>query len=154
MFKELQITCPVSSNKVNENVARITSFFTIVFTLLSLFTGNPLFVTLLAADFAIRAFTLKGNSPVRILSRTIWKYFRIKEKLTDAAPKRFAAGLGFLFCNAISLFLIMQLNYAAYYSAGIILLCAFLEGAFSFCLGCITYTYLILPFRRKIKIEN
>lgn len=150
MFGKLQVTCPVSLNKVNENIARLNALFTIFFVILSLISNSPFFVLFLAADFAIRAFTFNGKSPIKVVSKKIGKLIHVKQKLTDASPKRFAAGLGYVFSLIIGIFQLLHLTAAAYYPAAIILSCAFLESAFSFCFGCITYSYFVLPFRKSL----
>jgi hypothetical protein len=70
----------------------------------------------------------------------------LNKKGTDKAPKIFAARLGFLISFIISLLFVFHLNSAAMVVAGILVFFATLEFALAVCMGCIIYTYLILPF--------
>jgi hypothetical protein len=138
----IDTTCPVSGERINGNAARAAAFYTIVLTSVSLLTGNYFLSALLALDFGIRAFGPAWLSLIRLLSVTTVNMFGIAPHPVDAAPKKFAAGLGMVFCLAIG---IMQYYHAVIPSlitGTLLLICAFLEGAFAFCLGCIIYTFL------------
>jgi len=149
MKETIDISCPVSPDRINENVARSAAFFTIVITLAGLFINNPLIFTLLAIDFSIRAFTTGKGSFIKYGSKKVVKFFGIKEKPVDAAPKKFAAGLGMAFCFIIAVFQVSGYYFAANVTGGILLFCAVLEGAFGICLGCIVYSFFIFSLIKK-----
>ena len=144
------ISCPVSVNRVDESVVRTVSIFVFTITLIILYTGNYFISGFLAIDFAIRAFTNGNASPLKIISKKIAEIFKFKKKPIDAAPKKFAAGLGLLFSTLIALFQILHLTTFAQLTGGILIFCALLEGLAGICLGCIVYSILILPLRNKL----
>ena len=150
MAQNINIICPISADRVNENVARVGAFFVILLTLAGLFTGFwPLFFAL-GADFALRSFTSGELSPIRFAAKwTAKQVLNLGEKPTDAAPKKFAAGVGVAFSLAIGLLLLLQWNTAALVVGGILLTCAALESFLGFCVGCVVYTALVVPFLKK-----
>lgn len=143
-----EISCPVSSYRINENVVRTAAFFVIILTGLSLYLNNSLLSLLLGFDFALRAFTTGEFSPVKLISKKTTKWLFTKVKLTDAAPKKFAAGIGMTFCLLITIFQILHFTTLASTIGFILIFCALLEGGMGICLGCIVYTYVILPFKK------
>ncbi|CAN5200754.1 DUF4395 domain-containing protein [soil metagenome] len=143
MKNSISITCPISAERVNENSVRVAAIYTIFIAGLALLTNNYLITLLLAADFGIRAFFFGKFSPLRWISSLTAKVFGLKPKPVDAAPKRFAAGVGFAFCVFISVALYFHFPVAAYIGGGILILCAFLEGVFAFCVGCVIYTSIL-----------
>jgi hypothetical protein len=70
-------------------------------------------------------------------------------KLIDKAPKVFAARLGFLMTTVIAGLFIFNLKIASILVVGILIFFAGLEFLFAICVGCMIYTYLILPFYKK-----
>lgn len=143
------IVCPVSGEKINESVARIAAFITIVITALALVFKLPLLLLVLGADFALRSFTTGAYSPVKYASKQLFRLSWLGEKIGDAAPKKFAAGIGFVFSLAIGALLFAHYYVAANLLASALLFCAALEAFAGYCVGCVIYTYAVLPFVRK-----
>jgi hypothetical protein len=146
----IDISCPVSTARINENVARAAAFYVIAVATAGILLNSYIIIFLLAADFALRAFTNGNASPVKFLSKQTVKLLNIQARLTDAAPKKFAAGMGFVFCAAIASLLLAGLFTAAAVVAGVLFFCALLEGAAGICLGCIVYTLMVLPLTKKL----
>jgi hypothetical protein len=147
----INIICPVSETKVNENAARISAAGTIIIAALGLYFNSFLIFAFLAADFSIRAYTPAGSSPIKYITQLIVNFLKIKNKPIGAAQKKFAAELGFILSIAICLLMIFG-NYLAVNILGFILIFfAFLEAVFNFCFGCVVYTYIALPLLRKEK---
>lgn len=142
----LNISCPVSAERINENAARAAAFVVIAITAAGVAFNNYILFVLLALDFGLRAFASGNASPVRFLAKQIVQLLHIAPKPADAAPKKFAAGVGLVFSAAIAAFIFAGLTTAAFVTAGVLLFCALLEGAFGICLGCIVYTFTVLPF--------
>jgi hypothetical protein len=139
----IYIVCPVSDSKTDENVTRIAAVITATITVAALVANSYIILFLLAADFAVRSFTPGTGSLLKILSGQIAGMFNIRNKKhTDAAPKKFAALLGMTFSLLAGLFLVVQLPVAALITASILVFCAFLEGIFGYCLGCLVYSFL------------
>ena len=149
MKVNVNINCPVSADKVNEHVVRAAAFFTIGIVAIGLYYNQPFIVLLLAVDFMLRAFTDGNYSPVKFFAKKMVVILNSKPKLTDAAPKKFAASLGVLFCMLIVFFQLIKYTLIANFIAGMLLVCAGLEGALGICLGCIVYTFFVLPFYSK-----
>lgn len=149
MKRIIDTTCPVSGERINGNAARAAAFFTIAITLTGFFSGNYFIALLLAVDFALRAFRLNEYSLIRLLAVTTVNVLQVKTHPVDAAPKRFAAGLGMIFCLAIAIFQMTGLSLPASFTVWMLTGCALLEGALGFCLGCVVYTFLlkIIPGR-------
>lgn len=140
-----QLVCPVSNEKINENLTRLNAFFTILLIAAGFVFNNVLFPLLLLGDFFIRAFTKSKFSPVSYLSQSVAALLHLSKKPIDKAPKIFAARLGFLMTLVIAVLFLLQLYTASLIVASVLVLFAFLEFAFGICVGCFIYTYFVLP---------
>lgn len=118
----------------------------IILVLLGFMLNSVFFFLFLMADFYVRGFTKIKFSPMGYISYQMVGALNLNKKGTDKAPKIFAARLGFLISFIISLLFVFHLNSAAMVVAGILVFFATLEFALAVCMGCIIYTYLILPF--------
>ncbi len=144
MIKNL--VCPVSEEKVNEQVTRINAFLTILLVAAGFMFHSALFFIFLMADFYIRAFTKLKFSPVSYISAKLANALNLNKKPISKAQKVFAARLGFVMTLAIVILYLLNLITAAAVVAGILVFFATLEFALAICVGCIIYTYLVLPF--------
>lgn len=143
MKRYIDVICPVSDARADENVARTAAMFTVLITAAAIMTESYVILLLLSADFAIRSFSSGIASPLKIVSNQIAGALGIKnKKVIDAAPKKFAALLGMTFSLLAGVFMIMQLPVVAVVTASILIFCAFLEAVFGFCLGCFVYSLL------------
>ncbi len=149
------ITCPVSEQRVDENATRVGAFLVIVIAVVALYTGVYWLSILLAVDFAIRAFTNEGTfSPIKQVSKLVSTQLNLPKKPIDAAPKKFAAGVGFAFAISIAVAQFFLFANTAYAIGSVLLVCALLESFFAYCVGCVVYTYLVLPLlKTKINAE-
>jgi hypothetical protein len=146
----IDILCPVSSDKIDENVTRTIAVYTILFTTTAIMVESFLIMLLLTVDFSVRAFTTGKASPLKFLAVHTAGMLEIKnKKLTDAAPKKFAALLGMTFSFLTALFMIMQLPVMAIIIASALVFCALLDGIFGYCLGCVIYTVVTSPVRKN-----
>lgn len=147
---EQELSCPVSPDRVNETVVRTIAVLVLACSCCLLYFQSPIAAFLLALDFSVRAFGNGKLSPLRQVALAITQALRLPAKPIDAAPKKFAAGVGVAFSLIIAFSFLMGWPFVAY-SAGVILLaCAFLEGALGFCVGCVVYSYLVLPFLKGL----
>ena len=69
--------------------------------------------------------------------------------MIDKAPKIFAARLGFLMTTVIAVLFILHLQILSMIVAGILIFFATLEFVFAICVGCMIYSYVIVPFYKK-----
>jgi Domain of unknown function (DUF4395) len=153
MLSKSKITCPISTQKANENVARMIALFVITISLLSVVFNNYLLTAFLALDFTIRTFTSGNYSVLKFVSKQIALVFRIKEKPVDAEPKKFAASLGLFFSFSICILQFLDEFFAGKVVGSVLIFCALLEAAVSVCLGCMVYSYFILPLKNKIETQ-
>ena len=144
-----QIVCPISDERINEHVTRLNAFFGVLIVVAGFVFNSVIFFLFLLADFYIRAFTKVKFSPISYISISMANAFNLDNKSTDKAPKIFAARLGFLMTLTIIFLFLFELKTAALVVGGILAFFATLEFALAVCMGCIMYTYLILPFYRK-----
>ena len=140
-----QLVCPVSNEKINENLTRLNAFFTILLVAAGFVFNSVLFPLFLLGDFFIRAFTKSKFSPVSYLSQSVASLLHLSKKPIDKAPKIFAARLGFIMTLVIAVLFILQLYTVSLVVASVLTVFAFLEFAFGICVGCYIYTYFVLP---------
>jgi Domain of unknown function (DUF4395) len=69
MAQNINITCPVSPDRINEYVARVAAFYVIALSIVGLITSSWLLFLVLAIDFALRSFTSGDSSPIRRVSK-------------------------------------------------------------------------------------
>lgn len=143
------LVCPISEQRVNEQVTRLNAMFTIGITILAMVINSVALLVFMMADFYIRAFTDLKYSPISYVSHSLSNTLSLPVKLIDKAPKIFAARLGFLMSLTITALYILGFHLASYLVAGILVFFAGLEFIFAICVGCLIYTYAVLPFYRK-----
>lgn len=139
------INCPVSADKADENIIRISSLLSLFVLAIGMLISSEIIIFLLSADFGLRAFTNGKFSVIRYFSKKIGIFLSLPEKHIDAAPKKFAAGLGTVFSVIIGIFLLTGNLLFAYAFAVILGICALLEGIFALCIGCHIYSWIIIP---------
>jgi Domain of unknown function (DUF4395) len=139
---ENDVQCPVDLVLINENKARLTAFFVLILSTTFLVTGLWILIAFLVLDFFLRANSLSKYSLLAILSDVIIKQLKIKNKPTDRAPKRFAAGVGLIFTGGILILALLHLAIATIVVTAVLLLFAFLESFVGFCAGCYAYSLL------------
>jgi hypothetical protein len=134
--------CPVSGEKLNETVVRLVAFSVVVIACIAALSHWVLVSLFLALDFSIRAFGSGEYSWLRYLAILLSRFFHLKNKSVDAAPKKFAAALGFAFSLSAAVLQLLHYNAAANVVLGILIFCALLESFLSICLGCMVYGWL------------
>lgn len=143
------LVCPISEEKINEHVTRINAFLTVMIVVAGFVLNSVLFFVFLLADFYIRAFTQLKYSPIGYVSSRLANALNLHKKQVNKAQKVFAARLGFIMTLAISVLIFFEMGTAAMIVGGILVFFATLEFALAICVGCIIYTYLVLPFYSK-----
>ncbi len=147
------LICPVSKDRVNKNIIRMTGFMVALTVVLYVITKQPLIIGFLALDFIIRAFSIFKFSPISLIACGINIAFKVKPKLTDKAPKLFAARVGVLFTSVSFLLYFVSIP-ASLIVASILVVFALMESLFDFCVGCVVYTYVVLPIHKKNLVKN
>ena len=137
-------------NRVNENVVRLVAFFALVFGLATIATGWVALPLYLSVDFFFRAFT-NIKPPFALAGQQLARSLKLEVKPIYAPPKKFAAGVGFVFSVTISALLLAGLVDTARAVAGVLVLFATLESAFAICAGCYVYSWIVAPLIEKFK---
>lgn len=148
-MKIQNIVCPVSSEKVDSNVSRLTVFLNVLLMILFLVFLNPVFIIVVTADYFIRAFFKVEYSPLRLLAMAICGTFGLPKKPINLAQKIFASRLGFLCAFAATVSFFAGSQTTALIIISLLGVLSTLDSVFNFCLGCVIYNYLVLPFYRK-----
>jgi hypothetical protein len=143
----------LSKYYTDENVVRFIAAQVIVLSLVSLGTHWIWLISLLTVDFGLRAFTL-GPSPLAALAKIMVSLFQLKPKPIFAAPKKFAALIGFIFSTIVLLLFLGRFYKVAYFIGGILIVCAILESVFKICLGCYLYDWLVAPVVNRRNNKN
>ncbi len=143
--------CPISNQKIDENVARLNGAFVVLFLALFLVTQNILIVFALLIDFILRSVELSKYSPLANASKYIVNILNIKKQVINAGPKIFAARIGVVFNLAIVFTSYLNFDILTISIVGIFAFCAFLESAFGFCVACKLYPF-VYKFTNKTSI--
>ncbi len=143
------LVCPISDQRVNKQITRLNAMLTIGIIVLAFGLNSVFLFVFLMADFFIRAFTNVKFSPISFASYSLSNALNLPIRMIDKAPKIFAARLGFLMTMAIAVLFIFSFKIAAIAVATILIFFASLEFFLAICVGCLIYTYLILPFYKK-----
>jgi len=144
MFRD--IVCPVSSERLNKRACRVGATLTAALLLLFFLTNWWPVIAFILLDYVVRVFT-RQTAPIAMLSNEILRALRVAPVSMDKAPKAFAWRVGFIMAAASA----AAFPFSTVVSADLALaLAAFnvLDGFCNFCVGCILYTYVILPRMR------
>ena len=144
----MSVSCPISLKRVDSNMVRIIAFQVALFTIMLLVTQESIFAMVLLFDFLIRAMRLNYLSPFQLFGNFILSLSSLTPKLCDESPKRFALYLGLIISSSLVVLFVMGVNTLATVISIILLICAVLEMAFDFCIGCKIYYYIQLISRR------
>ncbi len=142
------LICPISTQRINRHVVRLTGFMMASMISLYLLTGNITFILAIVLDYFIRAFTNFPYSPFSWLAMQIVSQFNWPTRQIDKAPKIFAARVGWLFAAATAVLYFVSVPVSIIVGATLMTF-ALLESIFDFCVGCIVYTYIVLPLMRE-----
>lgn len=132
-------SCPISTNRVDANMVRVISLQVSLFAVILLFTQESFFALVLLFDFTVRTLRLSKFSPFHLIAEFVLTVWGIAPKLCDESPKRFALYLGLVISLVLVVLFAAGLTTIATFLAVILLICALLETAFDFCIGCKLY---------------
>ncbi|MCF6207720.1 MAG: DUF4395 domain-containing protein [Sulfurovum sp.] len=137
-------SCPISQRRIDSNLVRIVSFWVLLFTLLFAVTQMLPFLMIVLFDFIARVLRQETFSPFRQMARFILSLWDVKPRYTNEAPKRFALFLGLGMTLVITLLALLGFVKTAVFVSVVLMICAFLEVLFDFCIGCKLYYALEL----------
>lgn len=133
------LSCPIDGTQVNETVIRLVAGQVVVLIVLSVFNGFYWLTAFVLVDFTLRGFFEGKGSLLKLVAKFIARSFKLKAKLTDGAPKKFAARIGFVVISGLLAAQILDESILIYALAGAIVTFAILESVFAICVGCILY---------------
>jgi hypothetical protein len=139
MTEDKNIECPTDLLLTDEVKARLTAAFVFILTVLYSIFGIWIIPAFLVIDFFSRGFNFGRFSLLSMASDKLSLTLRLKPKLIDQAPKRFAARLGFLFSLCVLLFNLLQFYTSSLTIALLLASFALLESALGLCAGCHVY---------------
>jgi hypothetical protein len=142
--------CPIGRRTVDSSASRIASLLVTALLLTALFTPAKWVLLVVLADYLLRDLAGPGKSPLCWLGGRTKTALGLRGRPVDAAPKRFAAWLatGFVGAGALAVYVADALPMATV-AVGACAVCAFLDGAFGYCVGCRVYV-MIQGARRAI----
>ncbi len=135
-------SCPVIFKKVDQNVVRVMAGLVSAIGVMFIISQQLSLLTLLFYDFLVRALGYKNASPLFHLARFIAKTLNLKKEEIDAGPKEFALKMGFVFVLISFMMFLLGEALAAVLVVAVLAICAFLEVAFNYCIGCQIYKLL------------
>ncbi|MDN3586460.1 DUF4395 domain-containing protein [Pedobacter aquatilis] len=138
----MDLSCPISAERINENVVRIIAFIVAVTAIFCVISTNYWAVLFLLFDFAARAFGNGKFSFLKVLAVNVSKVLKLKYVMVDLAPKKFAATLGFVFCLLITTMFLLNFDLIVLALTSIMILFALLESIFAICVGCYFYSFI------------
>lgn len=138
----MELSCPISAEKVNENVVRIIAFMVAVVAIFCAIFANYWATVFLIVDFAARAFSSGKFSFLKFAAIKISNALSLKPIIKDLAPKKFAATLGFGFCLLITAMFLLSFSTSALALTLVMIVFALLESLFAICVGCYVYSFL------------
>ncbi|MFC4590675.1 DUF4395 domain-containing protein [Sphaerisporangium corydalis] len=126
--------------QVDPRSTRFSAAVTTLILALVLITGN---VWLLLAQGVVFALGVAGTAPYGLVfKRLVRPRIGPPAEMEDAAPPRFAQGVGLVFALAGVAGFAAQVTPLALGATAAALMAAFLNAAFGFCLGCEMYLFI------------
>ena len=135
-------SCPVNFKKVDQNVVRVMAGLVCAIGVMFIISPQLFPLALLLYDFLVRSLGYKKASPLFYLAKFIANALGLKKEEIDAGPKEFALKMGFVFVLLSFMMFVLGEAVAAVLVVGILAICAFLEVAFNYCIGCQIYMLL------------
>lgn len=140
-------SCPITFEKVDENIVRLQAGLISICGVLYLLTINPLLLALLLYDFFIRIIGYKELSLSVFIAKYLAKQLLLAKKIVDEGPKKFAAQIGLVFVITANILYYSGFLQLSLYTMAILVFCAALESLFGFCVACQIY-----PLYRKLRL--
>lgn len=141
-------SCPISIHRIDSNLVRLIAFQVCILGLAYFLTNNIYFIVIILLDFSVRSLKIKKLSLFNLIGSSIISFFKIKPKMCDEAPKRFALNFGLIILTVIILTAYFQYQYMTIILVAALLICAFLEAAFDYCVGCKIHYFIQYAYYR------
>jgi len=135
-------TCPLSLQQIDSNFVRLIATQVSFVALLFLITQHSVFIFLLLFDFLSRAMKHPKLSPFVLMAKMFIVLFKMKPKLTNEAPKRFALYLGLFMTLMILTLSLLGFVKLSLVLTSFLITAALLEAISNYCVGCKIYYIL------------
>jgi len=142
------LLCPISPLRVGEATARLTGLLAAALIGVYALTGAGAIMLALAIDYGMRAGTRWRHSPLSWLAARLVRVLRLPDRPIDQAPKLFAARVGMLFALASGILTLLHPPSGLVVALALMGF-ALLESVLNICVGCLVYSYLMLPLFTK-----
>lgn len=143
------IICPVSTEKIDLNVSRLTVFLNVLLMGLFVYTLNPIYLVIVTIDYFIRAVLDGAYSPIRYAAVQIVGLLPLEKKPIGLAQKVFASRLGLLCAIVSGILLLLGNTTGSIIAISILLVLSFADSVLNFCVGCLIYNYVVYPFYKN-----
>jgi hypothetical protein len=131
---------PPVPNAVDPRGPRLGAWITTVVLAVVLLTSSGWLLAVQAVVFALGAFAGLRYAPYGVLYRVlVAPRLAPPTEFEDAAPPRFAQGVGFVFAAVGTLGYLAGIPALGHTATALALIAAFLNAAFDYCLGCQLY---------------
>ena len=138
------LICPMSPETIDKRVSRCGALLSTALLIAYAVTGIWAILAVVMLDYVIRVLT-PLPAPLSLAGRGIFRLIGGEPKPMNKGPKIFAWRIGFLM-SAVAVGLLFVNPMASVIVASVLAAFNFLDGAANFCLGCVIYTYVVLPF--------
>ena len=138
----MSLVCPISTNNIDENVARLNASITLLFVLIFLFTPVKWVIFFIMIDFILRRIEGGRYSIISRTSRLATGVLGFRKISINAGPKLFAANVGFLFTVLMAGFYYAGMVNVSFAIGGILAFFTILESFFNICAACILYPFV------------
>jgi len=131
-------------NPVNETSARLVATGAVVIGTTFVATGNPWILAVLTYGFIARVLSGPTLSPLgRLATQVITPRLNVQHRFVPGPPKRFAQGVGAAFTLTATGLAAAGAMTPARIVVAMLVIAAFLEAVFAFCLGCLVFGWLM-----------
>jgi hypothetical protein len=145
MLKNL--VCPMSSQFIDKGASRVGASLTALLLVLFAATGFWPIMAYVVLDYLVRVFANR-RGPTSWVACQLLRIIGVEPVLANKGPKIFAWRVGLLM--AIVAFALLPVSpAAAVVVASALAGFNILDGVFNFCVGCILYTYVVLPYYNR-----
>lgn len=136
--------CPVGTERIDESTARVNGAIVVGVLLLSLVPAFRWLQLYLLLDFGIKVLLGFAYSPNCAIAGAVAGALKLPVATVPAAPKRFAGAVAMVFIVAAMASWFALGSATGFYAfTAVFFVCALLESAAGFCVGC--FVYGILP---------
>ena len=149
----MSYSCPVTFEKINSNISRMSSMFVSIFVVSYLISMNVLILFFLMADFLVRLYFKKEFSPIFQVAKFTVTTIRIEDKFCDGGAKRLAAYFGLIFVIMLIATHFFNMWIFSLILASVFMLCSLLDAFFNYCLGCKIYYIIKKVFPQFMSIK-